>query len=388
MLLGIGYLPSHQGPAFWQAFDAAAIGDDLAHIAALGFQAVRVPLFWADFQPQPERIRPATLDAFGRFLDLAHQHGLRVRAGLWTGMWDGALWWPAWGVFPAPLPPSWPLIVDGKWVRWGRVRHPCTDERMLQARLVLVRELVTWYRDHPALLGWEPLPGFGRLTAALPTETAMTWLQSTVAALHEAAPGLDASVLLAADALEGRPTLWPDEVLAAGAQPALSVATFASDRRRLPLHTGWIAFLLDLTVTLAGRPVALHLAGLPTDPTGGAGMASEGVYYAAEEEAAVHLAEVLALARQRRCPELWLWRWADIPPALWEQPPYDQAHWRRHTGLLRWQQNTWREKKLVEALSMSVAVAFPVLEVDGEAYRRDPADRFNRLWTEYQRRLS
>lgn len=385
MLVGIGYLPRRTGPVFWQDFDAAEIADDLAHIAALGFQAVRVPLFWADFQPQPERIRPAALDAFGRFLDLADENGLRVRAGLWTGMWDGALWWPDWGVMPAPLPPSWPLIVDGKWVRWGRVRHPCTDERMLQARPVLVRELVAYYRDHPALLGWEPLPGLGRLTAAIPTETAMAWLQGTVEALLGAAPGRDVTVLVAADALERRPTLWPDEVLTAGAQPSLSVATFASDRRRLPLNTRWIAFLLDLTAALAGRPVALHLAGLPTDPTGGNGLASEGVYYASEEEAAVHLAEVLALARQRRCPELWVWRWADIPPALWEQPPYDYPTWRRYTGLLRWQDHTWREKRLVAALKTPVSVALPPLDVDVEAYRHDPTGEFNRLWAEYQR---
>ena len=166
MLLGIGYLPRLTGTGLWTSFDAAEIADDLAHIAALGFQAIRVPLFWGAFQPGEKRVDPRVLDRFGALLQLAQEHDLLVEAGLWTGLWDGALWWPEWGVVPAPLPPNWPLMVNGRRARWGRVRPPFTDVRMLAARTVLVRELAGFFGGHPALLGWEPLPGFGRMAAA------------------------------------------------------------------------------------------------------------------------------------------------------------------------------------------------------------------------------
>jgi len=192
MLLGLGYLPNRTGPAIWRDFDAAEIQDDLMHIAALGFQAVRIPLFWSDFQPGPDSINPRTLDLFGHFLQLAENSGLQVTAGLWTGMWDGALWWPDWGVRPAPLSPHWPLIVNDQWVRWGRIRHPFEDEQMLEARNLLIQELVAFYGQHPALMGWEPLPGFGRLSAAAPHTAVIDWVGSTVAALDAAAPGLPA----------------------------------------------------------------------------------------------------------------------------------------------------------------------------------------------------
>lgn len=382
MLLGLGYLPSRSGTAFWQRFDASEIAEDLAHIATLGFQAVRVPLFWSDFQPGLERIAPRVLDHFGRFLDLCQHYGLRVRGGLWAGMWDGALWWPEWGVAPAPLPPSWPVLVNGVRLRWGRVRQVFNDERMLAARQVLVRELVGFFRDHPALLGWEPLPGFGRLAAASERSIVLEWLHSSIESLNQAAPALRSTFLLALDALETRAALWPDEIVAAGGEPSLSVATFASDRRRLPLNARWIAFALDLTAVLAGRPLMLHLAGLPTAPAGQPSVALDGVFYANEDAAAAHLANVLALARQRNAPELWLWRWADVPEQHWDEPPYDRSPWRRHTGLLR---ADGSEKKLLEGLRATSNEEFPVLAIDPDDYRADPANRFQGLWYDYQK---
>ncbi|NOZ73654.1 MAG: hypothetical protein GXP38_17480 [Chloroflexi bacterium] len=382
MFLGIGYLPHRTGPAIWRDFDLAEIQDDLAHIAALGFQAVRVPLFWHDFQPSVDRISPKALDHFGLFLQAAADNALEVNAGLWTGIWDGALWWPEWGVNPTPLPPHWALLVNGQWARWGRIRHPFNDERMLTARTLLMRELVGYYAQHPAFFQIEPMPGFGRLAAAVDRGRVIDWIGDTVTQLQQFAPKCDCIFLQAFDALEMSTSVWPSDILEAGGQPALSIATFASDRRRLPLNARWIAFALDLATTLADQPLPLYLAGLPTSAPGEASRARDGVFYANEEEAAEHLAEVIAIARSRQCPALWLWRWADIPEERWNIPPYDRPNWRRHTGLLR---ADGSEKKLVTALSASTATrSYPHLEFDPEAYRADPRRTLSALWYEYQ----
>ncbi|NUQ38594.1 MAG: hypothetical protein HUU23_12530 [Caldilineales bacterium] len=382
MLLGIGYLPQRTGPGLWRDFDPAEIADDLAHIAALGFQAVRVPLFWGDFQPALDQVHTPALDRFERFLRLSEEAGLTVEAGLWAGMWDGALWWPEWGVTPAPLPPHWPLLVDHRRLRWGRVRHPFSDERMLAARGLLIQELVATFGGHPALLGWEPLPGFGRLAAAVERSAVRDWQADSVERMRAASPGCDCTFLLALEALESPNTLWPDAVLAAGGQPSLSIAAFASDRRRLPLNPRWIAFALDVAAGLAGQPISMHLAGLPTAPPGEPSFALHGSYYAHEEEAGRFLAAVIAIARDRGCPRLWLWRWADIPAAHWEQPPYDQATWRRHTGLLR---QNGQEKALIQGLRATSADPLPSpILFDRDAYRADPAALFLRLWRDAQ----
>ncbi len=381
MLLGIGYLPTGAGPRLWRRFDAGEISDDFAHIAALGLDAVRAPLFWRDFQPSVDRINPRMLDRFGDFLQLAADHDLKVVAGLWAGFWDGALWWPDWGVNPAPLPPHWPLLVNDKWITWGRLRHPFIDERMLKARDLLIRELAAYYGDHPALMGWEPLPGFGRLSAASDKDSARRWLDETIALLADSAPRQQNIFLLAFDALENPGAIGPEDILQAGGRPGLSMATFASDRRRLPLSIRWLSFAVELTNALAGEPVSLYLAGLPTAPPGERSMARDGVFYASEEEAAEHLAQVITLARQAQLPSLWLWRWADIPEDQWQSPPYDRPNWRRYTGLLRADGN---EKKLVQALQAQAPVPeFSHFEVDLDAYRAQPYQYLNALWQEF-----
>jgi endo-1,4-beta-mannosidase len=381
MLLGIGYLPTQTGPRFWRQFDAGEIREDFSHIAELGLEAVRVPLFWHDFQPGVDRIAPRMLDRFGAFLDIAADHHLKVVAGLWAGFWDGALWWPDWGVNPAPLPPHWPLLVNDKWISWGRLRHPFTDERMRQARELLIRELVAYYAGHPALIGWEPLPGFGRLSAASDRDATRRWLDEVVNALDQAAPAQQSVFLLAFDALENAKTIGPKAIIEAGGRPGLSLATFASDRRHLPLSIRWLSFALELMNALAGEPVSLYLAGLPTTAPGERSVARDGVFYASEEEGAEHLAQVIALARQAESPSLWLWRWADIPEAQWQAPPYDRPGWRRHTGLLR---ADGSEKQLVQALKTQAdAPEFAHLDMDLEAYLSDPYQYLNALWQEF-----
>ena len=381
MLLGVGYLPTKTGPRFWRRFDRSEIADDLAHIAALGLDAVRIPIFWHDFQPEVSRISPRMFDHFGDFLQLAADHGLQVSPALWAGFWDGALWWPDWGVNPAPLPPHWPLLVNDKWLTWGRLRNPFGDERMLQARGLLIQELVSYYASHPALLTWEPLPGFGRLSAASERDAARRWLDEVVELFSRISPPQKTAFLMAFDALENVDAIGPQEIIAAGAQPGLSMATFASDRRHLPLSLRWLSFAVELTNALAGEPVALYLAGLPTVGPGERSEARDGVFYASEEEAALHLAQVIALARQAQLPALWLWRWADIPQELWQMPPYDRPNWRRYTGLLR---ADGSEKMLVQALKSEAALPeFAHLQVDLEAYRQNPYQYLNALWKEF-----
>ncbi len=385
MLLGIGYLPRQTGPRLWRAFDHAEIREDLAHIAALGLQAVRVPLFWADFQPGPQRLATPILDRFGKFLDLAHDAGLQVVAGIWTGFWDGALWWPDWGITPSPLPPHWPLLIHESWLTWGRMRSPFLDARMLSGQTYLLRELGGYYAEHPALLGWEPLPGFGRLSAAHPRQAVLPWLEETLARIGEQAPGTS-HFLIAFDALENPQGIRLTDIQQAGGEPGLSIATFASDRRRLPLSVPWIAFALRLaTGLLGGHPPALFLAGFPTVPPGQRGMAREGVYYASEEEIEEHLSQVVALARAAEVPALWLWRWADIPEDQWHAPPYDRFAWRRHTGLIR---ADGHEKTWVRALHASEPTpSFPSLNLDPDAYYHHPQRTINALWRAFQTSL-
>ena len=73
-LAGVNYYPA-QTPwrAFWPAFDAGVIAADLARVAALGGNAVRIFLPADAFTPDGTGLRDLET-----FLDLARRHGLRV----------------------------------------------------------------------------------------------------------------------------------------------------------------------------------------------------------------------------------------------------------------------------------------------------------------------
>src|SRR5690606_14343908 len=54
--LGVNYWPRRKAMSWWREFDAAEVEDDLALIASLGMDLVRVFLLWDDWQPHPEDV--------------------------------------------------------------------------------------------------------------------------------------------------------------------------------------------------------------------------------------------------------------------------------------------------------------------------------------------
>ena len=67
--LGLTYWPRRSAFGWWQNYDRGATRDELAHVAALGCDTVRLCLRWEDFQPGPQRINSAALRALEHALD-------------------------------------------------------------------------------------------------------------------------------------------------------------------------------------------------------------------------------------------------------------------------------------------------------------------------------
>jgi hypothetical protein len=86
--LGVNYRPRAQ-------LDASAAGEDFAHMARLGLDAVRVFVPWADLQPQPDRIDADVLDRLSALIATAQTLGLRVLPPL-AGSLAGADLMPDW----------------------------------------------------------------------------------------------------------------------------------------------------------------------------------------------------------------------------------------------------------------------------------------------------
>ena len=137
-------------PHLWEQFDPGRVSDQLAQVAALGGNTIRVFLTLASLLEAPGKASLPGVKKVETMLGLAGQHGLRV---IWSGpsLWEGA---PGW----------WPEDSPGQ-----LFIHPDLIADQAAAWTALGAAL----RDHPALLAydlhnepfapWQPGPLFTRL---------------------------------------------------------------------------------------------------------------------------------------------------------------------------------------------------------------------------------
>ena len=79
--------------------------EDVARMASLGFNLVRLPLSWSAFEPQPGVWSPGFLDTLARIIASCRNRGIYVLLDVHQDAWskeiveDGA---PLWAIAPAP----------------------------------------------------------------------------------------------------------------------------------------------------------------------------------------------------------------------------------------------------------------------------------------------
>ncbi|TDU87195.1 cellulase (glycosyl hydrolase family 5) [Kribbella voronezhensis] len=176
---GVNYVPREQWWNAWLDFDEASIADDLAAIAALGCDHVRIQCLWPVFQPFPTSVSATAMARLSTVLDRAHAAGLDVWVTVLNGFLSGWVFRPA----------------------WMHDRNVFTDPLAISAATTLLGAVAEVVAGHPAGagvdLGNEPnmLAGFER--EPVTGSDLDAWARSMIAAVRSAAPGLP--VVLGAD---------------------------------------------------------------------------------------------------------------------------------------------------------------------------------------------
>lgn len=85
-ITGINYVMRHVCTNFWEDWRPEIIAADLERIAAVGLNAVRVPVHWEYAEPTPGQFRPEMLTRFADFLDMARKCGLFVMPWFLVGV--------------------------------------------------------------------------------------------------------------------------------------------------------------------------------------------------------------------------------------------------------------------------------------------------------------
>ncbi|MFJ8486806.1 cellulase family glycosylhydrolase [Streptomyces sp. NPDC094038] len=131
---GVNYTPRHGWFHSWQDFDPARAREDLAQIAGLGLDHVRVFHLWPLLQPNRALIRAAAVDQLAQLVDLAAQEGLDVLVDGVQGHLSSFDFYP-------------------EWTRSWHHRNVFTDADAITAQADLLRTLGNALAGRPNLIG-------------------------------------------------------------------------------------------------------------------------------------------------------------------------------------------------------------------------------------------
>jgi endo-1,4-beta-mannosidase len=364
----------------WRAPDMAEVREDMAHIAAMGFESVRLFALTEDFLPAPMRADPAMI---GRLVDVVRavaDAGLKAVPTLVVINMSGWMWWPAW-------------MLDGH----GVPRDLFSDPELLRSQALLVEACAA------ALVGGAGLRALDLANeidgARVPGSRHAGWLWAALLAgsARRAAPGVPVQIGAHLPSLDSSNNMRVDDLARVADEDVMHAYPLYSAAARTPLDPELVPFACALTADLVdtGRPVLMQEFGLPTAPPGEAGRTitddflgqSRPQYLASEEEAGAYHEAVLEGLVQTGAAGAYAWCYGDYDPRLFDQPPFERAVRERTFGLVR---ADGTEKPAAQAFrslrrrrdrgDLLGGTTPRTLDIPADEYYSDPSRHFPRLY--------
>ncbi len=296
--IGANYHPSRAGCRYWHEWDPDRIDDDLRAMAAAGLNAVRVFLFWADFEPQEGTYDRRMFERLTWLVSQARRRGIGCVPSLLTLWMNGQ-------VFDLPWRSGRSLWADEAMVERAAGFAEAVAGAVAGSGNVIAYDLGDELPQAPALGSAETdVAGAGR------------WRARLAAAIRDADPG--AMVMQANDlstALSGGPfSLRHRAPLDLSAAHAFATwAPFEIESHGSEKATHLAPFLVRLAAAF-GPPFVDEL----------------GCYGASEEVTAGYLRTVLPAAAANGALGVFVWCWQDVASTA---PPYALRPGERLVGL-------------------------------------------------------
>lgn len=346
--LGVNYWPRRKAMSWWRDFDAAEVEDDMALIASLGLDTVRVFLLWDDWQPRPDQVSTRRLAELERVCDLAATFGLGLDVTFFTGHMSGPNWAPAWslvaaekGAMVAGAPPR-QVVSGGRPVESG-YRDPYDDPLMRSAAERLLTEVVTHLRSHPGVKLWNLGNEPDLFAWPVRDRAGAEWTRDMVAVVKRLDPRRPVTVGLHAASLLQDNGLRVDEVFAHTDLSVMHAYPMYLSLARGPLDLELVPFCCALTAALSGKPVLAEEWGGCTAPQGEPSQTwrwrsygeDREQFMASEEALAEHVAQVLPRLVEVGATGSLLWCFADYHESLYASPPLVESRHERHFGIVR-----------------------------------------------------
>ena len=390
--LGVNYWPARTAMGWWTDFDGAEVGADFARIAASGFDSVRLSLLWEDFQPAPETVNAELLQRLVTVADLADQAGLVIMPTLFTGHMSGVNWIPPWAV-GGPEGDGRFRVMSGGRISNPGLRNWYTDTAITGAQALLAGEAATALSGHDAVWAWDLGNENSNCVVPPSRSSASSWLDRITNVIRTADEAVLITVGLHMEDLEEDRKLGPAE--------ASEFCDFLC-MHGYPIYAGWakcptdehlLSFLAHVTRWLGGgRELLFSEFGLPTyrpsDPDAMSTVRQSSSPLVEEEAAAAYTHRALVELQRAGCAGAMLWCYSDYRPAIWSDPPLDEAVHERFFGLWRADGSSKPSVSSVAAFTgadrRDVPGSYEWIDIEPDDYWQDPAKNLSRLYGRYR----
>ena len=381
--LGVNYWPRRRAMYMWREWDLGEVRDELAQIAGIGLDTVRVFALTEDFLPQPLTVAADMVARLVSVAGAAKDVGLKVVPTLIVLNMSGHIWWPRW-------------MLDAH----GRRADLFSDPTNLRSQALLVETCAR------ALAGDDAIRAFDLANeiddAQRPQSRDAGWLWASLLAntIRRAAPGTSIQIGAHLPSLTAANNMRVDDLASIADEDVMHAYPLYCQAARSFLDPALVPFACALTVGLSGsgRAALMQEFGLCTASPGDAGHTfvddflgqSRPQYLASEDEAAEYYEAVLAGLVGTGAAGAYAWCYGDYDSRLFDRPPLATAVRERTFGLVR---ADGREKPAAAVFRQFrkrrdagelVRRAVPrVVDVSADEYYRAPATHFERLYAKW-----
>jgi endo-1,4-beta-mannosidase len=373
----------------WRELDIGEVREEMAQIAGLGFDVVRVFTLAQDFLPRALTVAADMVANLVKVACAAKDAGLKVVPTLVVINMSGKLWWPEW-------------MLDAE----GRPGDLFSDPTILRTQSMLVETCAS------ALAGDGSIRAFDLANeiddAQRPRTRDAGWLWASLLAntIRRVAPGTPIQIGAHLPSLTTENYMRVDDVGEVADEDLMHAYPLYYPGARSFLDPELVPFSCALTAGLSarGRAPLMQEFGLCTAPPGAPGRTITDdflgrplqQYLASEEEAADYYDAVLSRLVEIGASGAYAWCYGDYDSRLFDRAPVSTAIRERTFGLVRADGSekpaaavfrNFRKRRDADARSGAPTrtrqVVPQVLDVSADEYYRAPGKHFARLYAKW-----
>ena len=380
--LGINYWPRRSAMYMWRELDMVEVREEMAQIASLGFDVVRIFALTQDFLPAPLTV---AADMVARLVEVvrgAKDAGLRVVPTLVVINMSGQFWWPAW-------------MLDAH----GRPGDLFSDPTILRSQSLLVETCARALSGDDAVRAFDLSNEIDDAQQPATRDAGWLWAALLANTIRREAPGIPIHIGAHLLSLTTPAYIRVDDIGELADEDVMHAYPLYYEGSRSFLDPELVPFACALTAELSGRgrrPLMQEF-GLCTAPRGSPGQTITDVflgkplrqYLASEEEAAEYYEAVLQRLVAIGASGAYAWSYADYDPRLFDRPPLATAIRERTFGLVRSDGTEkpaaavftqLRKRRDAGNLVAGVSDVPRVLDITADEYYQSPAANFQRLY--------